>query len=247
MDICARSYAWTAMEWVSNIIIRKAKWVTLFCGILGLLGAFYSAALYLNLKTDILELLPTTSRSVIDLERVTARLESIDNLAILVFSSHPDESRRFVTDLAGKLNQVPKDVIASIEYKIDKELEFFKKHQALYLELEDLTQIRDYIRHRIDYEKELYNPLTIFGDRTLSEPKIDFLALRKKYEGRTATFEQMPRGYFATKNEKTRAILVNLPGKGIVAQKNLKAAVVKAISELNPKSYTDDLVIYRRG
>ncbi|MBI2712711.1 MAG: hypothetical protein HYX41_07660, partial [Bdellovibrio sp.] len=231
------------MQWISKLIVRYASWVVLLGSLLGLVGAIYSAALYLNLKTDILELLPTSSRSVLDLNRVTSRLESIDNLAVLVFSENTEASRRFVIDLADKLSKAPKDVIASVEFKIEKELAFFKSHQALYLELGDLISIRNYIRNRIDYEKELYNPLTIFGDRELSEPKLDFIALRRKYEGRTATFDQLPRGYYATRDEKIRAVLVNLPGKGIVAQKKLKATVESAIQELHPEKYHSSLKI----
>ena len=72
----------------------------------------------------------------------------------------------------------------SVEYKIDRELEFFRARQALYMELSDLNRVRDYIGERIEYERALYNPLNIFGGEELQEPKLDFDRLRSKYAGR---------------------------------------------------------------
>ena len=83
-----------------------------------------------------------------------------------------EDFKRFVEDLAERLKSVPKDVIASVEYKIDLELKFFKSRQALFMDLPDLKKVRDYIADRISYEKELYNPLNIFNEKDIPEPKM---------------------------------------------------------------------------
>lgn len=235
------------MKWISKFIIRRARpifWVGL---ILGIAGAFYSALLYMNLRTDILELLPTEARSVVDVAKVTSRLESIDNLVVLVFSDHPVPTKKFVNDLAKELQKAPPNVIAGVEYKIDRELKFFKDHQALYIDLPDLIKIRDYIKKRISYEKELYNPLNIFSQIEIPEPQFDFPGLTKKYESKASGFDRLPGGYYATPDEKIWALQVNLPGSGIVAQKNLQKAVQKAIQHLNPQTYSPDIVVRFSG
>jgi predicted RND superfamily exporter protein len=237
------------VKWFSNFILSKARGVALAGALFAVLGAYYSVQLYKNLRTDIQELLPTTARSVIDLKEVTERLESIDNLGVLLFCQDTHASKRFVIDLAKNLDRYPKSVIASVDYRIDKELKFFKDRQALYIDLPDLIRVKKYIRDRIDYETELYNPLNIFRSSELPEPKLDFLVLKKKYSGRTSGFERFPEGFYATPDATKRALLVNIPGNssGIDRAKALREAVEKTIAELNPQSYSPDLVIKFTG
>jgi predicted RND superfamily exporter protein len=233
----------------SRFVLRRAGFVALVGTLLAILGGYYSVLLYKNLRTEVQELLPTTARSVIDLHEVTERLESIDNLGVLVFSQQPRASKRFIIALAEKLKDVPKNVIASVEYKIDQELKFFKDRQALYIDLPDLIRVRDYIHDRIEYEKELYNPLNIFREADIPEPKLDFLALKTKYKGKTSGYERLPGGYYATPDETKRVLLVNMPGQssGIAGAYRLRDAVDKAIRELNPKSYASDIEIKYTG
>jgi predicted RND superfamily exporter protein len=237
------------VKWFSSFILRYAGWVSLLGTLLALVGGYYSVLLYQNLRTDIHELLPTTARSVVDLHEVSSRLESIENLAVLIFSQHPKESKRFVIDLANRLEKAPKNVIASIDYRIDAELKFFKSRQALFLEVDDLIKIRNYVRDRIEYEKTLYNPLTIFSEDDIEEPKLDFSALRKKYEGKTSNYERLPEGFYATPDGTKRALLVNIPGasSNIAGQHRLKAEVEKAIADLDPHSYAKDIEIKFTG
>ncbi|OFZ56815.1 MAG: hypothetical protein A2428_00375 [Bdellovibrionales bacterium RIFOXYC1_FULL_54_43] len=233
----------------SRFILRRAGLVALVGTLTAFVGIYYSAQLYKNLRTDIEELLPSTARSVLDLNEVSRRLESIDNLAILVFSQDPAGSKRFVIDLAKRLQKLPKSTISSVEYKIDRELEFFRGRQPLYMELSDLIKVRDYIRDRIQYEKELYNPLNIFREEEIPEPKLNLLALRQKYESRTAAYARLPDGYYATPDGKLRTVLAYMPGKtsSIDQVHRLKAAVEKTIAELNPQSYAPDITIKYTG
>ncbi len=163
-----------------RLIIRFAWPISIIGTLLAFVGAYYTVELYKNLRPDVEELLPTTARSVVDLGEVQTRLESIDNLVVLLFSSDTAASKRFVIDLAAKLEKVPKGIIAGVEYRIDQELKFFNERRGLYIELGDLEKIRDYVRDRIDFEKGLYNPLNIVSGAELQEPKLDFRALLDK-------------------------------------------------------------------
>lgn len=243
------------MKYLSNLILRYRKTVLLLSLISGLLGAWASAFLYLNLRTDIQELLPTTARSVLDFHEVNDRLASIESLAILVFSKDTQASKRFVVDLAKTLDQLPKTTIASVEYQIQKELQFFRERKALFIDLKDLTQIRDYIRDKIEYEKSLYNPLTIFGGQefydlnNIREPRFDFESLKRKYEKTGSVYENLPDGFYASQDQTRRVVLANRPGdgSGVEGQRRLKSAVVKAVQELEPKAYAPDLEIKYAG
>ncbi|HCM41117.1 MAG: hypothetical protein A2Z97_10910 [Bdellovibrionales bacterium GWB1_52_6] len=237
------------MRTFAKFLLRYAGWVAVLGTISGFVGAYYSVQLYKNLRTDIEELLPTTARSVLDLDEVTRRLESIDSLAVLMFSQQPEQSKKFVVDLAQRLHQYPKTVISSVEYKIDRELRFFREHSALYLELPDLIRVRDYVRDKIEYEKELYNPLNIFSEVEIPEPKLDFLVLRQKYESKTASYSKLPDGFYARPDGTLRTLLAYMPGKSssIDQVRKLKQAVQESIIALNPKSYAPDLEIKYTG
>ncbi len=237
------------MNWFSRLILRRAGLIALLGTLLTGWGTYYSVQLYKNLKTEIRELLPTTARSVLDLHEVSLRLESIDNLAILIFSKKVHDSKRFVIDLSKKLEKVSPTIIASIDYRIDQELKFFKERQALFMDYLDLVKIRDYVRNRITYEKELYNPLNIFNDKDLIEPKLDFLALKNKYQGKIAEYDRLPGGFYASPDETKRVILVNLPGgaTGIESAHRLKNTVQETILSLRPETYASDLEIKYTG
>lgn len=235
------------MQSFSRLVLRHAGWVALLGTLLAFVGGYYSVQLYKNLRTDIEELLPTTARSVVDLKEVTRRLESIDSLTLLIFSPDPVAGKRFQIDLARKLSEAPRSVISSVEYKIDRELEFFRKRQALYMDLSDIEKIRHYIEARIEYEKELYNPLNIFGVENLAEPKLDFEQLRQKYAGRMSAYSRFPEGYYASPDGGIRIVLAYLPGKSMDRIHALKDAAMKAVEELDPKSYSPALEVKFAG
>jgi hypothetical protein len=224
---------------LTRTVIQHAGWVAILGVLLGVVGGHYSVQLYKNLKTDIEELLPTTARSVIDLGEVTRRLESIDNLAIVVLSDKPEESRQFVDAVVGELSKAPRTQIAGIEYKIDRELKFFNDRRPLYMDLTDLQKVRDYIRDRIEFEKQLYNPLNIFSGRELPEPRLDIGSLERKYTSKISAYSRVPGGYYATPDGKTRVILVNLPGKvsGVDAATGLRRLVDAAIAKADPAKF----------
>ncbi len=193
------------------------------------------------------ELLPTTSRSVKDLHEVTSRLNGIENIVVLISSDDTKGSKRFVEDLAAALNQLPKDMVSSIEYKIDTEIRFFKQRQSLFIDVKDLEKIRDYIQSRLAYEKELYNPLNIFSERNILEPKLDFEALKKKYETEAGNYAHLPGGYYATDDQKARLISIYMQGHGLDKARRLKGMLIRTIDSLHPSSYAPDLKVRFTG
>jgi predicted RND superfamily exporter protein len=236
------------LSFFTRLLSRRAGLVAFIGTALAFIGLFYTIQLFKNLRTDFEELLPTTARSVLDLKEVTHRLESIDNVGVLIFSKNPKASLRFVNDLARELQRQPKSLISSVEYKISEELLFFKQRQALYMDLADLKKIRTYVRDRIAYERDLYNPLNIFEERELVEPQLDFKAMRQKYETQTSSYSRFPGGYYATADGTKRVVLVYKPGgSGMDASLALKAAVEGTIQGLNPASYSPDMEIHYTG
>ena len=232
-----------------GFILRQRLFVIALSLTLGAVGLHYSLQLYRNLRPNLEELLPTYARSVQDLDEISHRLSSIDSLSILVFSNHPVQSKRFVDDLAARIQALPKSIVASVEYRITDEIRFFKNRSILYVDLADLKALQRYVRDRIEYERDIRNPLNIFSETDIPEPKFNFETLRHKYDSKVSTFTRFPDGYYATADEHKRAVLVYVPGKSsdIVLAKTVKAKIESIILELKPQSYAPDLEIHYTG
>ena len=229
--------------------IHYSKAIVLIASALSLAGFYYSILLYQNLKPDLEEMLPLNARSVIDLTEVTQRLRSIDNLVVLVFSKNTQASKRFVNDLVKGLNQNHSPLIARVASNIKQELNYFSRHKALYMDLSDLVKIRNHIWDKIDYEKQLYDPLNLFRSTELPEPRLDIKRIENKYKAAFSTYTHFPEGYFATPDETTRAVLVYMQGKlsGVVKARALRNLIDREISDLKPMSYAPDLEIRFTG
>ncbi len=240
------------MKAITHLLIRYAGYWVILGFLIGGWGAYHAVHLFSNLRTEIEELLPTDARSVQDLNEVKARLESTNSLAILISSDHPAESKRFVNDLVENITQLPKDVAAGVEYRISQELEFFSHRKSLFIEEEDLQKIKHFIQDRIDYEKQLYNPLTIIENRTLKEPHLDFNAIQKKYTQRSDGYTRFPDGYYASADEKLRILLVNEAGSatGISGAKRLRTEIDQIVAKLmlqTNEKYASDIQVHFSG
>ncbi|HTL11597.1 MAG TPA: MMPL family transporter, partial [Bdellovibrionota bacterium] len=237
------------MNAFSRLIIHRAKAVLAVGLVLTLVGAYYTVQLYANLRTSFEEMLPTTARSVVDLHHVTARLPATDNLAVLIFSQDAEAAKRFQDDLAEAAQKLPKDLVALVEWRIDREMAFFNRRQPLYMDLGDLGAVHDYIRDRIDYERTMRNPLTIFNGIELREPQLDFSGMEKKYRATTDFFSRFPGGYYATFDGRIRAVLVYKTGSLTDASqaRRLRAELDRIIVDLKPARYAKDLEIKFTG
>lgn len=233
------------LRFLSRLVLRQAGWVSVVGTLVAVAGAYYTVLLYMNLRTNIEELLPTTARSVVDLGRLGKRLKSVENLVVLTFSADPNASKRFVIDLATELDKLPKNLVAGVEYRIDAEMEFFRKRRALFLEFDDLVKLKNYVKEKVAYEKDQAG----LGLGLAEEPTFDFAAFKRKYSDQASFVDRFPDGFYASKDQTKRVVIVNLPGRAadIEAALTLKRTVEKTIATLNPKSYAADLEVRYTG
>ena len=224
------------MRFLTRLILRNSRALILLGVLVTIPCLYWTKQLYSNLRPDVEELLPRQSRSIQDLSEIRRRLQSIDSLGVLIFTDDAAAGKRFQTDLASRLERLPSNITAGVEYRIDKELRFFDERKALFLDVSDLKLIRSFIHDRIEYEKQLYNPVNIFSGINIPEPKLDFPALLGKYSAKAASFSHFPDGYYATPDGTKRAILVYLPadGSGIAGVHRLKKAVEDTVAAVNP-------------
>ncbi|MGZ3709733.1 MAG: efflux RND transporter permease subunit, partial [Bdellovibrionota bacterium] len=166
---------------------------------------------------------------------------------VLAFSDDRRASKKFVNDLTARLEKAPKNVVASVENRIDREIQYFTDRRALFVNAEDLLKVRNFVRDRIDYERSLYNPLNIFSEQEIPEPMLDFMGMQRKYTTQISDFSRLPGGYYATPDEKVRLVVAYMPGKGLDGAKAIREAIVKEVRALDPKRYAPDLEIKYTG
>ena len=243
---------WSSLlRWISRLIVRSPGRVVLFGILLTLPCVYWSSLLYSHLKLDLEELLPRKAQSIQDLNEVRSRLKTTESLAILVLSNHPNSSRRFVNDLAARLQSLPPEIVESVEYRIHREIRFFDRRKALFIDLKDLRALKKYIEERLDYEAELYNPLNIFSEIDIPEPRfrLDRFLLKYEQQEQATRYSHLPDGYYATPDEKKRAVLVYLPANQthVEGRLRLKMEVEKVVADLHPHRYAKDIEIHYTG
>jgi uncharacterized protein len=215
-----------SFEFFVRFVQRRPGLVALVGSLLGLVASFYAVRLYQNLRTDLEELLPTEARSVKDMNQLSERLEAFDNLVVLVFSAHPEGSKRYVEDLAAQLKRVPKELISRVEFRMDQELKFFRDRSALYLQATELKDILGSLR---------------------KHSNLDLKAIKENHREDLTSFQRFPGGYFATPDEKIRALVVYMPGKGLERARQMKRAIEAAVGTLDPHAYAPDLEVKYTG
>ncbi|MGZ3708951.1 MAG: hypothetical protein ACXWPM_09265, partial [Bdellovibrionota bacterium] len=104
------------MHPIAKFIIRHARLISMLGAGIALIATVFTTLLYMNLRPDIEELLPTSSRSVKDLMEVRRRMNAIENFTVLLFSDDKVQARKFATDLAHELQTKPRSLIYRVDY-----------------------------------------------------------------------------------------------------------------------------------
>jgi predicted RND superfamily exporter protein len=217
--------------------------------VLTLVGGHYSAKVYSTLRPDLEQLLPANATSVLDLQATSQRLASIESLVVVIESHDTAASKRFVDEFAAKIKKSPRGIHAGVEYRVSEELKFFRDRMGLYMDLNDLRTLRRQIELRLDYERELFNPLHIFDEQELPVPHFNIERFVKHLGSSVNAYAHFPDGYYASVDERVRLVLLALPSSSsaLTAAKRLRTYTDEVISGLSPTSYASDLKVNFSG
>lgn len=132
-----------------------------------------------NINSDFKALLPRDSDAYQAMEEVGKRVGSGSALFVVIDSPDAEANKKFAKVYAEKLRELPE--VALAHYHNDKD--FFKKHQLLYLDKEDLKKLHDRLAKKIRDEKRKANPLFVsLGSPDDNDDElIDKKELEKKY------------------------------------------------------------------
>jgi len=141
--------------------------------------------LYLNLRSDVEELLPRSAPSVLALDELRSRMPGLQYLGVLVDVGSPDNlaaGERLLDDLAARVRAYPPELVRAVRLGSSSERRFIDQHLPLYLDLDDLELLRQRIEDRIHYA--LLKGQDMLFDESEPAPSLERADWEKKYQSR---------------------------------------------------------------
>ncbi len=140
------------------------------------------AALKLEIRFSLLDVLPDSFKSVEILQEVESRFGGLGKLSLIVSSPDPEQNKKAVQWIVEKLRSHPD--INILDYK--NEISFFKKNQLLYIDLPDLQRIEKRVENGLWAAKKSTNPILVDlldeGQKAETEKEnLSFEDLESKY------------------------------------------------------------------
>lgn len=233
------------MNWLDRFVLWSLSRKWLVCGaatVLFALSAFF--ALKLDLKADLIELLPTDSPSVVNLEKMKQRVASYTTLTIAVESPDLEASMRFVDDLVEELHRFPPEQIKFVDYNLRELRDFYDRNKWLYADLKDLEEFRDRLRKRIQEETEAAVVESLDEE---PPPKTDLRIeeLKAKYNKKTESQDRFPKGYYVTPDRTITAVFVRPPpsAANFADSARLVEDIQRVVDRLDPQKYHKDMTV----
>ncbi len=233
----------TCVPW----LVRERRLVLVLALFAGVVGAFFSAKLYANLRSGFEELLPDGAPSVVAARTIAPRLHNVTHLSVVLEGKDGDALDRLADDLAARLRKLPEDLVESVEYRTDAQEAFLRRFGGLYLSVKDLDSIQQRLDARIAWEKRKANPLThILDDEeedAVPAPPLDFKDIEQKYGAVNGALSQFRKGYFQTPDGHLLVLLVRPPesATSLGANQRVLDAVKKEVEALHPTRYDPSL------
>lgn len=192
----------------------KRPWAVVLIVLLSLLPAAFGAS-KLELRTAFSELLPSEKASVVELQRVNARLAGSSTLTLVAEGGDEAGLKKFVEQVSPRIRELGPDYVAGVDDGTRAVQKFFQQNKHLYADLEDLKKLHTDVLARYDYEvgKEAGFDLGIAEDDD-APPEITAESLEKRFQKKVDDAKKKSKGvdgYYIGEDGKLAAILVRTP------------------------------------
>ena len=149
------------LEKLADFQTRRPFVILLLAVVISVVSLFFVRNL--GLDSRFIALLPESSPSVQDLEKVRDRVRGLSALTVAVQSPSKDVDamRRFIEDLVKRLEELPPDEVGVIDWNVGAYDEFVREHKHLYASLDLLERLLDALDERHDRERLKNNPFWI--------------------------------------------------------------------------------------
>jgi predicted RND superfamily exporter protein len=241
------------------------RWPLLVVGMaLALLAACWSYARKLEVRSDVMELLPRDSPGFQAFERRLERVGGRATITVVCESPDPKANERFIDAASAGFRELVDarsrcvaacaerarckeacgpDLIAFIESDTKEVRSFFQANKWLYADLKDLEEADATLDHQIAIQSGLVEDLG--GDDAKPEATLGMEKYREKWKERADRHDDFPTGYFASPDGKTMAIwiLSNGAGMGGGQDETLLARVEQIVADLHPTSFHPEMKV----
>ena len=219
-----------------------------------LLAACWSYARNLEIRGDVMELLPRDSPGFQSFEHRLKRIGGRATIAIVVESPERAANERFVdaatAALQAKIDERNKctancgpERIAFLETNTKEVRSFFEENKWLYVDVKELEEADQTLDHQIALSSGMVDDLESTGEK--AEGTLGMEKYRTKWKSRATERDDFPTGYFATQDG-TRMVLwvvSNGAGMGGSEDEGLLKDVHALVDGLKPASFHPAMVV----
>ncbi|MCL2725279.1 MAG: MMPL family transporter [Polyangiaceae bacterium] len=217
-------------RWVA-FVLRHGKIIWAVALLLGAFGAWRTHYVYSRLRSELEELLPRSSKSVLAIDELRERVSGLQYLGVVVdtvTAENVPAAERMLDDLAARIRGYPPDLVRAVRTGNTEERDFFEKHAALYVDATDLERILARIEARRDWEVSRQEGSNLDDDNA-APPSLDFSDIQKKYEDKIKGRGKTENGRFESSELHTALLLIeaasfsSAQGKGAVLLHRVEA------------------------
>jgi predicted RND superfamily exporter protein len=233
-------------RWV-EAICRAPRRAALLLALACVPATYFTALYFMNVHAELQELLPPESPSVKALQELHRRNGGVSNLVVIASSPDGEVNRRFIAELAGRLEARRIPEAKAIRWNVGAERDWIERRAALLLPRSRFDQILDRVDQQIEAEKRNANPLLV--DLEDEEPEDGGWAqIAAELDAEAKANDRFPRGYLETADGTMVVLLVALRGSevDIGPAKRLAGAVQAEIDQIRG-GYPAELVVAFNG
>jgi predicted RND superfamily exporter protein len=193
-----------------RFLLRRGAVLWILAIVIAVPAVVRAAGLYIRLRSDIEELLPRRAASVAALDELRARMPGLRYLGIVVDTGTADNvpaAEKFIDDLAARVRAYPKLMVTRVKTGVDEERQFLEAHAPLYMELADLTTVRERIEAKRDAEVSRAMGLELDGDAA-DEGAVDLADIEAKYRAKQGT--NFAGNRFSSREKKTVLMIIQV-------------------------------------
>ena len=211
-----------------------------------MLVACWAYARNLEIRSDVMELLPRDSPGFQAFERRLERVGGRATITVVVESPDRASNERFVDALDEALGRLPPEdraLIAFVESGSKDVRRFFHENKWLYASQAELEEADNTLDHQIAIQGGLVEDLE--GDEAGREKSLGMEKYKEQWKARIEERDDFPTGYFASPDGTQLALRIFSTGAGMGGGKDelLLSRVENVIAELHPESFHPSMKI----
>jgi predicted RND superfamily exporter protein len=195
------------VDWV----LRHGRLLWAVALLLAIPASLRTGWLYAHLRSELEELLPKQSPSVVALDELKERLGGHQYLGVVVDSGSREglpAAEAFLDALAQRVRGYPAGMVSAVRTGNDVERAFLEEHGGLYVDLDDLRTLRARLEARRDYEVSRETGALL--DDSEPPPSVDFDDIRARYEKKLSGKGSGARARYTSEDRHLSVLLLEL-------------------------------------